>query len=123
MKQEQEASPQLNVPYGRKGYLPLQFMLKAVPKHIKEVDVTAKMKQIKQIMSPASQTATQSGKPLFPSKNNRAYPHLIASGGAPLNQQVSQTRRGTAALMGSLMGTSFNGALPKVNNSDIMNII
>jgi hypothetical protein len=39
-------------------------MLKAVPKHIEEVDVTAKMKQIKQIMSPASQTATQSGKSL-----------------------------------------------------------
>ncbi len=74
MRQDQENSPQLSVPYGRKGYLPLQFMIKAVPKHIEEVDITAKMKQIKLIMSPASQTATQSGKPVFPSKLNRAYP-------------------------------------------------
>ena len=67
MRREQEVFPQPNVPYGRKGYLPLQFMIKAVPKHIEEVDITAKMKQIKQIMSPASQTAAQSGKPLFSS--------------------------------------------------------
>ena len=123
MRQEQEPSLQLSVPYGRKGYLPLQFMIKAVPKHIEEVDITAKMKQIKLIMSPASQTASQSGKTVFPSKLNRAYPQLIASGGVPASQPVNQPRRGTAALMGSLMGTSFNGALPKVNNSDIMNII
>ena len=47
MNQDQEYSQpadQPTVPYGRKGYLPLQFMIKAVPAHIEEVDITAKMK-------------------------------------------------------------------------------
>jgi hypothetical protein len=36
-------------------------MIKAVPAHIEEVDITAKMKLLKQgvLLSPASQTTTQ----------------------------------------------------------------